>query len=266
VSKVQTEPSLPQTRWRSLRTIVALILREMSATYGRSPGGYAWAILQPVATILILAAGFSLMLRAPPLGTSFLLFYASAVLPLRLFQELTSTVGTAILFNRTLMGYPRVTFVDAILSRAILCILTQIMVNFVILTALFLYEDIREIIDPGPILVAFGVTIFLGFGIGVLNCFLSFAYPVWKTVWTIVSRPLLLISGVFYTFEHLPKIAQDILWYNPIIHITGQSRIGFYSTYDPQYISLVYILVFGLIPMMLGTLLLWRFGKDILQK
>jgi capsular polysaccharide transport system permease protein len=238
----------------------------MTTTYGRSPGGYIWAVLQPISIIVILALGFSLLLRSPSLGTSFMLFYASGVLPLRLFQELSANVGASLVFNRALMGYPRVTFLDAILARAILCVLTQIMVSFLILSGIFLFGDIREIIDFGPILQTYAATIFLGFGIGTLNCFLITAYPVWKTIWGILSRPLLLISGIFYIYEDLPKIVQDILWFNPIMHISGLSRTGFYSTYSPGYISMTYVLIFGAVPLFFGLVFLKRYAKDILQK
>ena len=44
-----TKPDLPTNRrFASFRAIGALILREMATSYGRSPGGYIWAILEPV--------------------------------------------------------------------------------------------------------------------------------------------------------------------------------------------------------------------------
>ena len=79
----------PNLRFRGARAIIALILREMSTTYGRSPGGYLWAILQPVAMIVMLTLAFSVLLRSPSLGTSFLLFYASGFLIMRMFQEVS---------------------------------------------------------------------------------------------------------------------------------------------------------------------------------
>ena len=50
----------------SMRTISALVLREMSTRYGRTPGGYIWSLLEPIAAILFLSLGFSLVIRTPP--------------------------------------------------------------------------------------------------------------------------------------------------------------------------------------------------------
>ena len=244
----------------------ALMLREMSTTYGRSPGGYVWAVLEPVGMIVVLAFAFSMALRAPSLGTSFLLFYAGGFLPLRFFQQISQAVGAAIRFNIALMSYPRVTLFDTIAARALLGIITQIMVSAVIVTGVFIVEDIREQIDFLPILEAYGALVVLSMGIGTFNCFMQFRFPVWKSLWGIATRPLLLISGVFYVYEDLPRVAQDILWFNPLIHITGGVRSGIYSTYDPQYISFLYVTLVGLIPMVFGVLMLWRYGRDILNK
>ena len=56
------------------RIIVALILREIGTSYGRSPGGYIWALAEPVLGIALLTAIFSIGFRIPPLGNNFSIF------------------------------------------------------------------------------------------------------------------------------------------------------------------------------------------------
>lgn len=259
-------PAQPRLRYRGTRVIVALILREMSTTYGRSPGGYIWAILQPVAMIILLTLAFSVLLRAPSLGTSFLLFYATGFLVLRMFQEVTAAVGAAISFNQALLAYPRVTYVDTLVARAILAILTQIMVAAIILTGIFLLEDIRAILNFGPILKALAMVIVLAVGLGTFNSYMSYSFPVYKMIWGVVTRPLMLVSCVFYIYEDVPYFAQKILWYNPLVHLTGLLRTGVYSSYDPSYISMTYVGLLGGVPLFFGILFLRRFSKDILYK
>ena len=57
----------------------------MSTRFGRSYGGYVWAIAEPLGGILLLNIAFSLTLRHPPLGTNFALFYATGIIPFFLF-------------------------------------------------------------------------------------------------------------------------------------------------------------------------------------
>ncbi len=264
---LNSAPQRPASlRWRGARVVGALLLREMSTTYGRTPGGYLWAILQPVAMIAILTVAFSFLLRSPSLGTSFVLFYTTGMLPLRMFQEVAGTVGSAVQFNLAMMAYPRVTFVDVLVARATLSILTQIMVSAIILTAALTIEDMRLILDFRAILIAYWLAIFLGLGIGTLNSYLTFALPVWKTIWSILTRPLILVSAVIYIYEDLPRTAQDILWFNPLVHITGLMRTGVYSSYSPEYINLAYVALIGALPLAFGLLLLFSFCKDAIYK
>ena len=74
-------------RLRWLRVLFALVVREMSTRFGRSWGGYLWAIVEPVGGILLLTFIFSLALRKPPLGTNFALFYASGMVPVLPVQQ-----------------------------------------------------------------------------------------------------------------------------------------------------------------------------------
>ena len=256
--------AIPKLRYQGTRAVTALILREMTTTYGRSPGGYFWAVAQPVALIVVLAFAFSLLLRSPPLGTNFTMFYATGLLPLRMFQMLSTNVGGALQFSKPLLGYPRVTFVDAILGRALLTVLTQLIVGLVILGGISLYYDSTDIMTPEIILEAYVLATILGVGVGTLNCFLFTLLPVWRLIWGIATGPLIILSAVIYLFESLPLSAQNILWYNPLVHIVGLMRMGIYSTYSPSYISVAYLLVWSLIPAFFGVMMLRRYGRSII--
>ena len=77
---------------RAFRAVGALILREMATTHGKSPGGFLWAIAEPVAAIALLSFAFSLIFVAPPLGRDFALFYATGFLPFFLFLDVSQKI------------------------------------------------------------------------------------------------------------------------------------------------------------------------------
>lgn len=249
----------------ALRTIAALILREMTTRYGKTPGGYVWALLQPLGMIILLAYAWSLLARTPSLGTSFLLFKGTGMLALQMFTVLGSMVGGAMKFSKPLLSYPGVTWIDAILARFALNTLITAMVAFVILYGIILWDDVQTILAWDRILLAMGFAAGTGFGMGCLNCYLFQRFPVWEQVWGIITRPLFIISGVIILYEEMPPLAQKVLWYNPLLHITGIMRDGFYPVYQPSYISLVYVSLCMLVPMLLGLLLLRRHARQLLQ-
>ena len=122
---------------------MALMLREMATTYGRSPLGYLWAILLPAAQIAVLAICFSIMMRSPPLGTNFVIFFATGMLPFRMWREMSGQLSTSITFSRQLLVYPSVTYLDAILARFLLNSLTNMLVFYVVIAGTILAFDTR---------------------------------------------------------------------------------------------------------------------------
>ncbi|WP_204115925.1 ABC transporter permease [Shimia biformata] len=256
---------LPTRSFATLRTIMALILREMSSRYGRSPGGYLWAILEPLGGIVVLGFAFALVVRTPPLGSSFLLFFSTGFLPFSLYGGIENTVARSLQFSKALLFYPAVTWVDAILARFILNSLTGLLVIYLLMTGIILTLDTRIVLDAPPIFLALALALLVGLGMGTLNCALIGKIPAWDRVWSIATRPLFLASGVFFLYEDMPKAAQDILWYNPVLHITGYMRMGFYPNYQPDYPSVAYVLFVGLVLLAFGVILIGRYHRDILN-
>jgi len=265
-------PQKPRDRHRShwaaatIRTVSALMLREMATRYGRSPGGYLWAVVEPLGMILILAFGFSLLMRTPSLGTSFVLFYATGLLPFQLFQSTTRLVGNALKFSRPLLAYPAVIWIDSVLARFLLNMLTMMLVSYVILTGIALATGTRLTVEIGPVLAAYGFAGALGIGVGLLNCVLIGYLPVWDSVWSILTRPLFLASGILFLYQELPPLAQSILWWNPLMHVTALSRSGFYPMYAPQFVSPVFLALVALPLLFLGVVFMHRYHKDILSQ
>lgn len=247
-----------------LRVMLALMLREMAASHGRTPGGYVWSIIEPVAGIAILTLAFSFFLHRPPLGTSFALFFATAYLPFAIYAGLSGKVAQALAFSRPMFAFPVVGVVDAIAARFALNLLTQIAVLVAVMLGIHAIYGLRLQPDWPAILLAVAMAAALGLGLGVLNCALRGLLPVWDLVWAVLNRPLLLCSGVFYLMEHLPAGARAALWYNPLIHVVGEMRRGFYPGYQAAYVSPAYVCACALVPLALGLLILKRAHRDIL--
>ena len=258
--------AMPPTYVASFRAISALMLREMSTRYGRTPGGYIWAVLEPLGMIVLLGIAFSLLARNPPMGTSYLLFKGTGYMILQVFLVLGGQVGNALTFSKPLLRYPRVTWVDAVVARFLLNSLVVFTVTLLILSGIILYENVDAMLRWGSILQAMLMAAGLGLGLGCLNAFLFMRFPVWQQIWGIATRPLFLISGVIFLYEDMPALGQAVLWYNPILHLTGLMRNGFYPLYRPDYISLVYVGLWIVVPMALGLLLLRRYHRELLNR
>jgi capsular polysaccharide transport system permease protein len=259
-------PSRIGPRFRMMRIIVALMLREMATTYGRSAGGYVWAVLEPVLGVALLSVIFSLALNRPGLGNNFPLFYATGFLPFAMFNDITNKVASSIRFSRPFLAYPSVTFIDAMIARVLLNALTHTAVISIVFTGIYVIFQLQVVVNLVSILEALLLVTMLAVGVGTLNCYLMTAFPIWERVWHILTRPLFLMSGIFFTYDLMPAKAQSLLWYNPLIHCVGLMRQGIYPTYKGSYITPEYVVGFAIGLLVLGLMLLERRHRDLLER
>ena len=253
-------------RFTSLRTIVALILREMGTTYGRNPGGYAWAVLEPVLGVAVLVAVFSTGFRAPPIGSNFAIFYATGLMPFGMFMTTSTKVAQSINQSRQLLNYPRVTFLDAVLARFLLNVLTQGLITVIVFAGILMLFETRTILDLGRIMNGYAMVCALGLGVGMLNCVLISQHPIWNSVWSVITRPLVLISGVIFLHEKMPAPFDRWLEWNPLVHAIGEVRRGFYYSYAGDYVDPTYVYLVSVICCGLGLMVLRRYYRDMMER
>jgi capsular polysaccharide transport system permease protein len=259
-------PLAEPPRLRHLRVVAALMLREMDTRFGRAAGGYLWAVAQPLGTILLLAVAFSLMLRSPPMGTSFILFYATGIVPFNMYRSISGSVAGAVATNRGLLAYPVVTALDAVIAKFLLEFCTAILVAAIVFAAVILFFELHVTLDLAAIVAGFALAALLGLGVGTVNCVLFGFFPTWRNVWRMLSRPLFLLSGVFFLYESLPGNLQAVLWWNPLVHVLAVMRAGFYGTYEPQFVSYPYVLGWVLAMFFVGGYLIRRHQAFLIEQ
>ncbi|MEL7150300.1 MAG: ABC transporter permease [Pseudomonadota bacterium] len=240
------------------RVLGALIIREMITRYGRSWGGYIWAVLEPVGIIIILSLAFSQVVKAPAIGTSFVFFYATGYIPFHFFHETATNTGASVSVNRPLLQLPMVTALDVVLARFLLSLITLIAVSFIIFTGMMFVIDEAVRLSFDHLFASMAAGAVFGLGVGAINASLFEFVPAWRQVWGIISRPLFIISGVFFTFDELPRNIREILWWNPLIHVVGEARKGFYPTYDGNYVEILFPVLLGAAMTVIGAALLIR--------
>lgn len=250
----------------SLRAIGALILREMATTYGRTAGGYLWAVVEPIAAVTLLSLTFSIAFNKPPLGRDFVLFYATGYLPFMLYSDLAQKIGVALRFSRPLLAYPAVTWMDAVLARFILNTVTHLVVIFLVLAGIYIHAGSPVSIQVMRLAEGLVLAASLGLSVGTLNTFLFEMFPVWERLWSILNRPLFIISGVLFLPELVPMPFADWLWFNPLMHVIAIVRAGIYPTYDANFAEPAYVLAVSGICLIFGLIFLRRHARSLLSE
>ena len=221
-----------------------------------------WAVLDPVLTIAILTLVFSGIAHVPPLGRSFTLFFATGYAAFYMYRSTSDQVASAIDANRALLNYPVVRPYDAVIGRIVLQVATLFVVNLLLFGGLWFVVPFEQI-DLGPILLASLIAIVLGAGVGASNIVWFHLSSPYQQVWGIINRPAFIISGVFFLPDTVPHPFREYLLWNPLVHVVGLFRTGFYPTYRANYVDMPYIVGLAVFAIVFGLFLIWLFDAKL---
>ena len=239
---------------RQWRVMHAVMLRNIRIRFFGHGIGYLFKIGWPPTHLLILVALFSLTGRTAPYGDSPALFFATGTIPYITFAYLSRFMMLYVILNRALLGFPEVKILDILIASALLEALSAccVVILFLII-AWFVGIDAmpRDILQAS---LAFGASILLGFGAGLLNGVIALAFPAWFTGFTLILMLVWGSSGVVFVPDALPAIIREPLAYQPVLQTTEWMRSAYYEGYGDAVLSRTYVLGFGLVMILLGLL------------
>ena len=253
-------------RFRTFRVVSALIMREIGSHDSRSSLGFLWAIIDPIATVVILSLAFGLITKTPPLGTNFPLFYITGIVPFHIYTSISGKVSGSVRFSRQLLGFPAVTVLDALFARFILNSMIEALVFAALSAGVIYYYDLRVTLDISSVLLGLTLAALLGLAVGTFNSVLFLMSPAYDNLWSMFSRPMVISSGALILISDLPMWLFHILWWNPAAHVVAIVRHGFFSYYDDNWASASYVLLFCGITFVIGLITLQRYVYDALDK
>lgn len=237
-----------------VRVVSAFIIREIATRYGRSPGGYIWALLEPVAFIALMSLVMGSLGRAPAIGDSFPLFYATGFLAFNMYKGMEGYLISSVSANKALMSYPKVAPIDSVVARFILQGITSVVVSIVILGGTMLTVHNSLSLHWAYLLEATGYAWFMALGMALMNIVLFFRFPLYEKIFAIVMRPLFILSGILYVPSQMPHPFSDILLDNPLVHIVMLFREGFYGSRAAEGLDLWFLSETSVVMLFIGFL------------
>jgi lipopolysaccharide transport system permease protein len=100
----------PRELWRYRELILALAARDIQVRYKRAAIGVAWALVQPLLTLVVFTLIFSRLANVPTEGVPYPVFAMAALLPWQFFQRsLTQASGSLVVMQGMLtkIYFPR---------------------------------------------------------------------------------------------------------------------------------------------------------------
>lgn len=188
--------------WHYRDLLYFLTWREISIRYKQTVLGFAWAIIQPLATTLVFTVFLGRLAKVPSDGIPYPVFAYLGLLPWTYFANAVTRSGTSLVTNSNLLSkvyFPRL----LIPLSGVLSALVDFVIAFAILLVLMLIYSVP--ITPSLLLVAplMLVTALAAMGVGMWLAALNVEYrdvqhavPFLMQLWMFATPVVYPVSGI----------------------------------------------------------------------
>jgi capsular polysaccharide transport system permease protein len=238
-----------------LQVVHALLLRETKTRFGVSRLGYLWALIEPACMVAMFAGLYSSAGHVAMPGTNIIAFISAGILPFSLFRDTAAKCMSGVSGNMGLLFYPQVRPLDLVIARAILELVTCIVVMALVFTGVMLWTGDTTIVSVLETLCGVALASALGASLGLLCCGISVYSNNAEMVVPVLLRPLMWFSAVFHSVDTLPYAFRNIILYNPLVHALEMVRDGWFPGYNARNIDPWYPMLWILVMSFVGLTL-----------
>jgi len=209
--------------WEYRELLYFLVWRDVNVRYKQTALGAAWAILQPVMTMLVFSVFFGRLAKMPSDGIPYPVFAFAALLPWQLFAYALSESSNSLVTNQNLITkvyFPRL----VIPISSVLAGLVDFAVAFVVLLILMLYYGITPTaaiaVLPLFVLLAIVTALAVGLWLSALNVRyrdVRYTIPFLTQFW-------LFATPVAYPSSLVPARWRPLLGLNPMAGVVDGFR------------------------------------------
>lgn len=246
-----------------LRTVGALMMREIMTRYGREGMGFLWLIGEP----LLFCGGVLIMwsIIKPPYehGVRLGPFVMSGYMSLLLIRHLISYCVSAVSANSGLLYHSRISQLHIYGSRIVLEFVGATLAFVVVYIILLLLGQLGPPTDY--LLLYSGWLIVFGLGTGLAMVFagLVVMYETFERIVGFLSYALIPLSGAFMMTSFLPPEARPAYMLIPFPHGVEMIRSSIFGEFVETYYNVPYALLWILILNGVGLVLVTLSEKHI---
>jgi lipopolysaccharide transport system permease protein len=237
--------------WRYRELFLFLTWRDILVRYKQTVIGIAWALIRPVLTMVVFTVVFGKLAKLPSdAGAPYPIMVFAAMLPWQFFATAFAEAGNSLISNSAMISkvyFPRL----VIPTSAVIVSFVDFLISFLILAALMVWyqfvPDIRMLMLPVFILIAFAASLGAGLWIAALNV----KYRDFRYIIPFVVQMGLYISPVGFSSSIVPEQWRLLYSLNPMVGVIDGFRWailgGDYQLYWPGF-----VLSLALVALILG--------------
>jgi len=204
--------------WAYRELLYFLTWRDVKVRYKQAVLGIAWAVIQPLATMLIFTVFFGKLAKVPSDGIPYPIFSYAALLPWMFFLNAVSNSSNSLVGSANLITkvyFPRLIIPGA----AVLAALVDFGIAFVVFVGLFAYYgySVTWAVLLFPVLVV--LTVLLALGVGLWTSALNVKYRDVRYALPFLLQLWMFATPVIYPSSLMPERWRWVLAVNPLTGI-----------------------------------------------
>jgi len=238
--------------WQYRELLYFLTWRDVKVRYKQTLLGAAWAILQPLLTMLIFTLLFGRFAGIPSEGIPYPLFAFGGLLIWIFFSNSVTNSGNSLVASANLLTkiyFPRMIIPAAAVGAG----LVDLLLAFVIQIVLMAYYQVRVTwaITMIPLLVL--LTTMLALGVGMWLSALNVKYRDIRYAIPFLIQLWMFASPIIYPLSMLPAKWQWVLMLNPLTGIIQNFRVALFGNQNFEWKSLAASAVITLLVLVYST-------------
>lgn len=244
--------------WRYRELLYFLSWRDLLVRYKQTIVGVAWALTQPLFTMIVFSIIFGQLAQLPSGGVPYPLLVFAAVLPWQFFASALADITSSLVGNSNLLSkvyFPRI-IIPA--STLLVCFVDFLIASAILITLMIWYgvvPDWRIVALPGFILLAFVSVFALGLWLAILNV----KYRDFRYVVPFIVQLGLFVSPVGFSSSVVADDWRHVYSLNPMVQVIEGFRWSLLRGEGYFSLSGLGVSLALVIPMLLGGI--WYFRR-----
>ena len=225
--------------WHYRELIYFLTWRDIKVRYKQAVLGIAWALLQPLLTMLISTIVFGVLLKVPSQGMPYPLFVLAALMPWSLFatslqKSSVSLVGNANLITK--IYFPRL----IIPISSVIAVLVDFVISLVVLLAMMVFYKIYPTWNVLWLLPLVLLSVLAALAVGIWLSALNVQYRDVQHMVPFLIQIWMYASPIVYPIETIPAgIWRTLYGLNPMVGVVQGFRWALLGGAAPDMTMLV---------------------------
>ena len=244
--------------------IYSLIQKELRGKYKGSVLGFLWSLLIPLFQLVIYTIVFSVFMRSGI--DKFYIFLFVALVPWLFFNSCITGGATSIIQQKNLVEkiyFPRMVLPVAYTISYFINMLLSFIIVFI---ALFISGiGVRlQVLWCLPIVML--VEFIMGIGAALLFSALTIYFRDLEYILGIITMAWMYMTPILYPVDMLNEYIQQLLYLTPMTSVIIAYRDILYYQKIPEFKTLVYAVVWGVVVLILGYLTFQKLQKNFVEE